>query len=417
MVRRAEMGVGGLRRAVRGARHLARAVRLMRRHSACRRFSYPHRGELGLRDQCMKSDTLGGRVLRMTHVVMIALVAGLFVGAVPTVSAQQKAPAAKNSVSAVEVSARRIESYQRGLAGTKTFGRLEFRGGLVLTSPDERFGGFSGLIVAPDGRGILAVTDQGHWLSAEIAYKGTAPSDIAKARMGPVLAINGRPLVRKRDADAEEIALLSGTLKNGVALVAFERNHRLVRHPVVDGVLGRPTGTVALPPDARRMKSNSGLEAVTVMRGGPHRGAILALAEDFRDANDHHSGWLLGKGAPQRLAIKDIGGFALTGAAALDDGSVLLLERRFRYTEGVRMRVRLLSADEIKPGRVIEGETLIQSDMSYEIDNMEAIGVHKAAGGETVVTLMSDDNFNKFLQRNLLLQFTLHPVGAKSTSR
>jgi hypothetical protein len=364
----------------------------------------------------MKSDTLCGRVLRMTHVVMIALTASLFVGSVSPVSAQQKAPAAKNSISAVEVSARRLESYQRGLAGSKTFGRLEFRGGVVLTSPDERFGGFSGLIVAPDGRAILAVTDQGHWLSAEIAYNGKAPSGIEKARMGPILALNGRPLTRKRDADAEEIALVSGTLKNGIALVAFERNHRLVRHPVVDGALGRPTGTVALPPDARRMKSNSGLEAVTVIRGGPHRGAILALAEDFRDANDHHSGWLLGKGAPQRLAIKDIGGFALTGVAALDDGSVLLLERRFRYTEGVRMRMRLIAADELKPGRVIEGETLIQSDMSYEIDNMEAIAVHKA-GGETVITLMSDDNFNKFLQRNLLLQFTLHPPGAKSTSR
>jgi hypothetical protein len=342
--------------------------------------------------------------------------AAVVIGSAAPVGAQSKGAVASGAISAVEVSARRLESYQRGLAGTKTFGRLEFRGGLVLTSPDERFGGFSGLIVAPDGRNILAVTDQGHWLSAEITYKGTAPIGIENARMGPILALNGRPLTRKRDADAEEITLLSGTLKNGVALVAFERNHRLVRHPVVDGVLGRPSGLVALPPDARRMKRNSGLEAVTVIRGRTHRGAILALAEDFRDANDHHTGWLLGKGAPQRLAIKDIGGFALTGAAALDDGSVLILERRFRYTEGVRMRMRLIAADELKPGRVIEGETLIQSDMSYEIDNMEAIAVHKA-GGETVITLMSDDNFNKFLQRNLLLQFTLHPPGAKSTSR
>ncbi len=365
----------------------------------------------------MKPASFAPKAIRAARTSLVVLFAALMIGSGAPASAQLKSAAVTTAISAVEISARPLESYQRGLAGTKTFGRLEFRGGLVLTSTDVRFGGFSGLIMAPDGRGILAVTDQGHWISAEIAYKGTAPRDIVKARMGPILALNGRPLTRKRDADAEEIALLSGTLKNGVALVAFERNHRLARHPVVDGALGRPTGTVALPPDARRMKSNSGLEAVTVIRGGPHRGAILALAEDLRDANDHHSGWLLGKGAPQRLAIKDIGGFAFTGAAALDDGSVLLLERRFRYTEGVRMRMRLIAADELKPGRVIEGETLIQSDMSYEIDNMEAIAVHKAPGGETVITLMSDDNFNKFLQRNLLLQFTLHPPGAKSTSR
>jgi hypothetical protein len=173
---------------------------------------------------------------------------------------------------------------------------------------------------------------------------------------------------------------------------------------------------VVLPPDARRMKSNSGMEAVAVLRGGPYRGMILAFAEDFRDAENHHSGWLLGKGPPQRLAFKDIGGFALTGAAALDDGSVLILERRFRMAEGVNMRLRHIPADELKPGHVIVGETLMTSDMNYEIDNMEAVAVHKVPGGETVVTLMSDDNFNNFLQRNLLLQFTLHPPGRKSTS-
>jgi hypothetical protein len=32
--------------------------------------------------------------------------------------------------------------------------------------------------------------------------------------------------------------------------------------------------------------------------------------------------------------------------------------------------------------------------------------VHRNAGGETIVTLVSDDNFS-FVQRNLLLQFKL----------
>ena len=37
---------------------------------------------------------------------------------------------------------------------------------------------------------------------------------------------------------------------------------------------------------------------------------------------------------------------------------------------------------------------------------MEAIAAHRAPSGETVLTLMSDDNFNPF-QRSLILQFTL----------
>ena len=35
--------------------------------------------------------------------------------------------------------------------------------------------------------------------------------------------------------------------------------------------------------------------------------------------------------------------------------------------------------------------------------------MHRGSGGETIITLMSDDNFNSLLQRNLLLlRFTLH---------
>jgi hypothetical protein len=357
------------------------------------------------------------RVLKFTRVVAAALAAGMMIGFALPADAKRARGAAKAEGTGIKVSARRLDGYQRGLGSTKQFGRLEFRGGLVMTSPDDRFGGFSGLIVSPDGRRILAVTDQGHWLAAEIAYVGAAPGGLNQARMGPIRALNGSPLTRKRDIDAEEVTLAAGTLASGTALVAFERNHRLVRHEIVDGGLGRATGLVDLPPEARRLKFNDGLEAVAVLRGGPYRGAILAFAEDLRDADDHHTGWLLDKGRPKRLALKDIGGFALTGAAALDDGSVLILERRFRMTEGVRMRLRHVLVGELKPDHVIEGETLILSDMSYEIDNMEAVAVHKTPGGETVVTLMSDDNFNKFLQRNLLLQFTLHPAAAKATLR
>jgi hypothetical protein len=37
---------------------------------------------------------------------------------------------------------------------------------------------------------------------------------------------------------------------------------------------------------------------------------------------------------------------------------------------------------------------------------MEGLSVHRSAGGETVLTLISDDNFSA-VQRTLLLQFTL----------
>jgi hypothetical protein len=71
------------------------------------------------------------------------------------------------------------------------------------------------------------------------------------------------------------------------------------------------------------------------------------------------------------------------------------------------MRIRRLSPAEVTPGARAVGEVLIEADSSYEIDNMEGIAIHRGRAGETVVSLISDDNFNRFLQRTVFLQFTL----------
>jgi hypothetical protein len=104
--------------------------------------------------------------------------------------------------------------------------------------------------------------------------------------------------------------------------------------------------------------------------------------------------------------LKRIGGFDITGAAALPDGDIVVLERRFRFSEGVKMRIRRIGASEIKRGALIRGEVLLEAHDNLNIDNMEAIAAHRGRSGETVITLMSDDNFNP-LQRTLIMQFAL----------
>lgn len=159
------------------------------------------------------------------------------------------------------------------------------------------------------------------------------------------------------------------------------------------------------------MRSNYGFEALCVLQGGPHKGAIVAFSEHLLDRRGHHTGWVWIDGQPRALFLKERDGYEITDAAALRDGGMLVLERRFRWTDGVRMRIRLLPPDAIAPDAVIEGETLLEAGMSYEIDNMEGIAVHRGGRGETVITLISDDNFNRFLQRTVLLQFTLLNEG------
>ncbi len=70
------------------------------------------------------------------------------------------------------------------------------------------------------------------------------------------------------------------------------------------------------------------------------------------------------------------------------------------------MRIRRIPLAAIKPGALVDGAPLISADLAYQIDNMEGIGVSRDAPGDTILTLVSDDNFSA-LQRTLLLQFKL----------
>ena len=70
------------------------------------------------------------------------------------------------------------------------------------------------------------------------------------------------------------------------------------------------------------------------------------------------------------------------------------------------MRIRRIPLAGIKPGALVDGPIVVFADIGYQIDNMEGMSAHRTASGETVLTLISDDNFSA-VQRTVLLQFTL----------
>jgi hypothetical protein len=77
----------------------------------------------------------------------------------------------------------------------------------------------------------------------------------------------------------------------------------------------------------------------------------------------------------------------------------------------VAVRIRRLPLSAMRPGALVDGPTVFAADLGYQIDNMEGIALHREAGGETVLTLLSDDNFSP-IQRTVLLQFTLEDAAA-----
>ena len=91
--------------------------------------------------------------------------------------------------------------------GNGRFGKLEYRGGVILSSDDDRFGGFSGLAISADGRAILAVSDEGWWLKANVIYRNDRLVDVSQAQLRPVLDRKGRRSKSKRSRDAEDRAI------------------------------------------------------------------------------------------------------------------------------------------------------------------------------------------------------------------
>src|SRR5262249_2471972 len=201
----------------------------------------------------------------------VLLAAALLVAALPGAA---RAPLAEPPV-AITVEAQPFAAFDVRDRTRRQFGRLEFRGGLVLRSAYRHFGGISAIRVAADGARFIALSDQGWWFRGRIVYDGTRPTGIADAEMAPILGADGRPLAEHGWYDTESIAEDGGTLYVGI-----ERVHQIVRFDFgKDGLLarGRP---IPVPPAVRTLPRNKGLEALVFVPAGlPLAGTLIAFSD------------------------------------------------------------------------------------------------------------------------------------------
>jgi hypothetical protein len=302
----------------------------------------------------------------------------------------------------IAVHATPIEAFDTQDPSGTQFGALSFRGGLVLTSDYKAFGGISALHVGPDGEHFVAVTDRGSWLTARIVYQGGRPAALADAKMAPVLGPDGKPLAGQGWYDMESLAE-----RDGVFYVGIERVEKIVRLDFdKDGFAARGHA-IPVPADFKTFKFNKSLECLAA----PPKGALLAgklivVTEHSLDAAGNHRSFVLDGDNVERFSVKRSGNFDVSDCAILPPNDLLLLERSFSPLSGVAMQIRRIPLASLKEDAVADGPVLINADMGFQIDNMEGLGVHRTPQGETVLTLVSDDNFS-VIQRSLLLQFTL----------
>ena len=281
-------------------------------------------------------------------------------------------------------------------------GRLIWRGGIEMRASSRSFGGLSDLHVTPDNRTLTSISDEGAWLIAtpRLDAKGMLVG-LGDARMGQLRGLDGKPIDSKPEADAEAMA----RLPDGSWLVAFERRHRLWRYTSLTATPSPVEG----PADIGRQPGNGGIEALAALPDG----TVIAISEEYSRQAGTVTGWIGkpetgGRYAWSSFAYATIPDYKPTTLALLPDGSFATLERAFDMVRGVRVRVMRFDATQIKPGATVRPEELARLASPYAVDNLEGLAATRGAAGETLLWLISDDNFNP-LQRNLLMLFELAP--------
>ncbi|MGE5546379.1 MAG: esterase-like activity of phytase family protein [Solirubrobacterales bacterium] len=264
-------------------------------------------------------------------------------------------------------------------------GEARVLGILELKAPGERrFGGLSGLVL--DGDRVTAISDEGHWLRFDLRTDAEGrPLSADGLTVGELGSTDGT----KKGGDAEEIV----AVPDGY-IVSFEQRHRLMLY--ANG-LSAPARPLDPPPGLQRLPRNGGAEAVARLADG----RLLVIGEEGGVGNASPA-WIGGPGAWQAMTYPRHGDLHPSGAAALPDGGVLVLERGFSLFGGFAIRLVRVAAAELRPGNAIRGREIFQLRPPLLVDNYEGVAVRRRADGRVVAYLISDDNFSP-LQATLLM--------------
>jgi len=257
------------------------------------------------------------------------------------------------------------------------------------TSDRDGFGGYSAILLSPEGAGFVMMSDRTHLVEGTIHRHEGRIIGIRSGEIQPI-RIPDALLGRQSHGDTEGLA----RDRDGRIYISLESDNRIISR-TKDGdwsILPPFPAIDALPP-------NKGLEALAI---APDE-TIYALPESsdglldpfpvFRYRSD--AGW------DQPMSITRTQGHVPVGADVGPDGRLYVLERGFAGF-GFYSRVRRF---DLTGKGAVTGETLLRTEILRH-DNLEGISVWQANDGTLRLTMVSDDNF-LFFQRTEIVEYAV----------
>lgn len=282
--------------------------------------------------------------------------------------------------------------------GPRRLGELIFLAAWQLDSPNEDFGGISGLAALPDNR-FIGVSDAG----ILIGFGLSNDEKVDRPFIAP-LPGSFQPGSLYLDRDSEGITF---DAESGRFWISYEAKHAIRRF---SRSFARLDGVIR-PIEMRQWPRNKGAETLIRMRDG----RFIIISESLEENETHQA--LLFSGDPiergtikTRFIYRPPASYRTTDGVQLPDGRLLMLHRRIGLPNGFSAKLGLVDPSifgqrTATENIVVESNVIATLSSPLLIDNMEGIAVTKA-GNDSFIWLISDNNFNIF-QRTLLLKFKL----------
>lgn len=286
-------------------------------------------------------------------------------------------------ISAVELASASMSGNQAAFDGATLSGAWH------LTANDPNFGGLSGLDVMRSGS-LLAVSDAGAFVGIGIDPESGTPDGLGS--IGYMRGADGDFLSGKRAGDAEGLAF-----QDGLALVSFERDHRIEAFDLEScGAAARAARVADLPKrvDGNKVPENKGAEALMLFDDGQ-----LRAGYEFRVSGGSPGALVMDDGSLSQIEYSGQPSDYLQVGIDREGDLTAQLFRAYDPLRGNRNLVYVYGADSMVAKLTIA--------KPVPADNFEGIAFGKSPEGKTRLWVISDDNFNIEKQRTLLLAFDL----------